>query len=103
MESVNRSVAGIDVHKKMLAVVIRRQSGGQVQYEKRGFGTTRAEIQHLEAWLWRRADGSRISATRSGWRTGGARDIWKTVSFPWVGVCPGSQESAGGRSPPPII
>src|SRR5271170_3345590 len=51
MESVYRSVAGIDVHKKMLAVVIRRQRGEQAEYEKRKFGTTHAEIQHLEAWL----------------------------------------------------
>jgi len=48
MESVYRWVAGIDVHKKMLAVVIRRQSG---EYEKRKFGATGAEIQHLKAWL----------------------------------------------------
>src|SRR6266478_1625756 len=51
MESVYRSVAGIDVHKKMLAVVIRRQPDEQAEYEKRKFGTTCAEIQHLAAWL----------------------------------------------------
>ena len=51
MESVYRSIAGIDVHKKMLAVVVRRTRGEQVEYQKRKFGTTRAEIQHLEAWL----------------------------------------------------
>ena len=51
MESVYRSIAGIDVHKKMLAVVIRKQSAEQVQYEKRKFGTTHAEIQHVAAWL----------------------------------------------------
>jgi transposase len=51
METVYRSIAGIDVHKKMLAVVIRRQSGEQVEYEKRKFGTTHADIQHLAAWL----------------------------------------------------
>jgi transposase len=51
METVYRSIAGIDVHKKMLAVVIRRQAGEQAEYEQRRFGTTRAEIQHLEAWL----------------------------------------------------
>jgi transposase len=51
MDSVYRSIAGIDVHKKMLAVVIRRQRGEHAEYEKRKFGTTRAEIQHLEAWL----------------------------------------------------
>jgi transposase len=51
MESVYRSIAGIDVHKKMLAVVIRRESGEQVQYDQRKFGTNRSDIQHLGAWL----------------------------------------------------
>src|SRR5437016_363757 len=51
MESVYRSVTGIDVHKKMLAVVVRRQSGERVEYERRQFGATRAEILHVEAWL----------------------------------------------------
>ena len=44
-------LAGIDVHKKMLAVVVRCQQDGQTQYEQRRFGTTRREIEHLAAWL----------------------------------------------------
>ena len=51
MEPVYRSLAGIDVHKKMLAVVIRRQSDEHIEYRKRKFGTTRTEIEHLSAWL----------------------------------------------------
>lgn len=51
MEPVYRSVAGIDVHKKMLAVVIRQQCGERTEYIKRTFGTTRSEIEHLAAWL----------------------------------------------------
>ena len=51
MESVYRSIAGVDVHKKMLAVVIRRPRGEQVEYTKRKFNTIQAEIAHLEAWL----------------------------------------------------
>ena len=51
MEPVYRCVAGIDVHKKMLAVVVRRDQDGQPQYEKRKFGTTRKEILALAAWL----------------------------------------------------
>jgi transposase len=51
METGYRSIAGIDVHKRMLAVVLRTQCGEQAAYQKRRFGTTRAEIQHLEAWL----------------------------------------------------
>jgi transposase len=44
-------IAGIDVHKKMLAVVVRCQREGKVEYEKRKFGTTQMELQHLAAWL----------------------------------------------------
>jgi len=35
----------------MLAVVIRRPNGTEVEYIKRKFGTMRCEIQHLAAWL----------------------------------------------------
>ena len=51
MQSIDRTMAGIDVHKKMLAVVIRRECGEQAESEKRKFGTTRCEIQSLHAWL----------------------------------------------------
>lgn len=45
-------IAGVDVHKRILAVVVRREQDGQVVYEKRKFGTNRKEIeQHLGAWL----------------------------------------------------
>jgi transposase len=50
-ETVYRRIAGIDVHKKMLAVVVRVERGEQVDYVKGKFGATRAEILHLEAWL----------------------------------------------------
>lgn len=51
METLNRFVAGIDVHKKMLAVVVRREQDGQTQYEKHRFGATCSEIASLAAWL----------------------------------------------------
>jgi transposase len=51
MDSGKRCVAGIDVHKKILAVVIRQEQNGQCEYQKRKFGTTQPEIQHLAAWL----------------------------------------------------
>ena len=51
MEPIYRSVAGIDVHKSMLAVVVRREQDGKTEYEKRKFGTTHTEIGHLAAWL----------------------------------------------------
>jgi transposase len=45
-------IAGVDVHKRMLAVVVRMTRDGKTIYEKRKFGTTRQEIeQHLAVWL----------------------------------------------------
>lgn len=44
-------VAGIDVHKKMLAVVIANARDTEVQFECRRFGTTISELRHLSAWL----------------------------------------------------
>jgi transposase len=69
METVYRSIAGMDVHKKMLAVVIRRQGGEQVEYEKRKFGTHRAVIQDLAAWLQARGVSEVVmESTAQYWR-----------------------------------
>ena len=50
MKAMNR-VAGIDVHKYMLAVVAAPQGGDEASWERRKFGTTVAELRHLAAWL----------------------------------------------------
>src|SRR6202789_1192197 len=69
MESVYRLVAGIDVHKRMLAVVVRRPAGEQVEYRKRKFGTTRREIQHLGAWAGVQGVGEVVmESTAQYWR-----------------------------------
>ena len=69
MESVYRFVAGIDVHKKMLAVVVRRQSEEQLEYRKRKFGTTRSEVEHLSAWLHSEGVGEVVmESTAQYWR-----------------------------------
>ena len=45
-------IAGIDVHKKMLAVVIADVcGGGEFQFERRKFGTTPGELHVLAQWL----------------------------------------------------
>ncbi len=51
MELFYRRLAGIDVHKKKLAVVARWDQDGQPYYDQRNFGTTQSEIGHLWAWL----------------------------------------------------
>lgn len=46
------NVAGIDVHKSMLAVVITDAAReGEFQFERRKFGTTESELRQLAAWL----------------------------------------------------
>jgi len=44
-------VAGIDVHKKMLAVVVVDEAHPQQALEQRKFGTNGDELKHLAAWL----------------------------------------------------
>jgi len=53
MKAMNR-VAGIDVHKNMLAVVAAPQGADEALWERRKFGTTVAELRHLAAWLQER-------------------------------------------------
>ncbi len=69
MEPVYRCLSGIDVHKKMLAVVVRGEANGEVHYEKRQFGATRREIEHLAAWLQeRRVSEVVMESTAQYWR-----------------------------------
>ena len=44
-------VAGIDVHKKMLAVVVVDEAHPQQALAQRKFGTNGNELKHLAAWL----------------------------------------------------
>jgi transposase len=45
-------VAGIDVHKSMLAVVVTDAAReGEFQFERRKFGATASELRELRAWL----------------------------------------------------
>ena len=62
-------MAGLDVHKKVLAIVIRQERDGQVACEKRKFGTSRAKMEHAAAWLrhWQAGDVV-MEATAQYWR-----------------------------------
>jgi transposase len=69
VETVYRVLAGIDVHKKMLAVVVRRDTGEQTVYEQRQFGSTRREIEHLAAYLQQqRVTEAVMESTAQYWR-----------------------------------
>ena len=44
-------VAGIDVHKRMLAVVVAEAKVGEMEFERRRFQTTRSGLMELAQWL----------------------------------------------------
>jgi len=44
-------VAGIDVHKKMLAAVVANVGDRELRFECRRFGTTVSELRNPSAWL----------------------------------------------------
>ena len=46
------TVAGIDIHKKVLMVVVLQQIAGRAEdFQRRRFGTATSELQRLTAWL----------------------------------------------------
>jgi transposase len=52
------SIAGIDVHKRVLMVAVGLATGGEqpesIRFESRRFGATTSELLHLAAWLQQR-------------------------------------------------
>ncbi len=44
-------IAGIDVHKKILAVVIASESNGELQWERKQFGAAPSDLRLLRQWL----------------------------------------------------
>ena len=48
---MSHNIAGIDVHKKLLVVVVIDLAQPDVVLDSRRFGTGAGELQHLAAWL----------------------------------------------------
>jgi transposase len=62
-------IAGIDVHKSMLAVVVGTTVQAEPQWERRKFGTSVGELRHLAAWLQERAvEQVVMESTATYWR-----------------------------------
>jgi transposase len=51
MNPVYGVVAGIDVHKRMLAVVVAVRGEQEIEYRQRKFGTSYGELEELAEWL----------------------------------------------------
>jgi transposase len=73
-------IAAIDVHKKMLAVVVADVSGeGEYHFERRKFGTTPAELQALAQWLVQlEVEEVVMESTAQYWKP-----VWATLERYW--------------------
>ncbi len=69
MNPVYGVVAGIDVHKRMLAVVVAVLKEQEIEYQQRKFGTTYSEIEELIQWLQQQQVGEiAMESTAQYWR-----------------------------------
>ena len=73
-------VAAIDVHKKMLAVVVADVAGeGEYQFERRKFGTTPEQLELLTQWLVQQeVEEVVMESTAEYWRP-----VWGTLEQHW--------------------
>ena len=85
-------IAGIDVHKKMLAVVIADVAvEGEYSFERRKFGATPAELQRLARWLVEQeVQEAVMESTAQYWRP-----VWATLEQYWMPV----MQRRGGAGP----
>ena len=62
-------VAGIDVHKKVLMVVILDVDDPASEPQRRRFGTTTSELQNLSGWMRQQGVGQAVmESTAQYWR-----------------------------------
>ena len=73
-------IAGIDVHKKMLAVVVADVEGeGDFHFERHKVGTSPADLRALAGWLVeRQVDEVVMESTAQYWRP-----VWEALELHW--------------------
>src|SRR5437867_445120 len=73
-------IAGIDVHKKMLAVVVADVAAeGEYQFERRRVGTSPAQLRLLAEWLVEReVEEAVMESTAQYWRP-----VWEALERYW--------------------
>jgi transposase len=69
-------IAGIDVHKKMLAVVVANVAvEGEYQFERRRVGTSPSQLRSLAEWLAEReVEEAVMESTAQYWRP-----VWEAL------------------------
>lgn len=86
-------IAGIDVHKKMLAVVVADVEKEEHEFERQRFGSTPEELRRLCTWLLERAvEEVVMESTAQYWKP-----VWGFLERFWQRPCR-QREGAGGSS-----
>jgi transposase len=89
-------IAGIDVHKRMLAVVVSEvEVYGEYAFERKQFGTSPSQLRELAAWLLaQRAEEVVMESTAQYWKP-----VWGSLERYWQSACrkrEGARPTAGG-------
>jgi len=84
-------IAGIDVHKRMLAVVVSDvEVDGEYEFEARQWGSNPAQLRLLAAWLHeQQVDEVVMESTAQDWRP-----VWEALERYWKPLCQ-KREGAG--------
>src|SRR5881392_3280877 len=77
-------IAGIDVHKKMLAVVVSNvEVESEFQFERRMFGSNPEQLRSLAAWLLEQeAEEVVMESTAQYWKP-----VWGALERYWKPIC----------------
>jgi hypothetical protein len=87
-------IAGIDVHKRMLAVVVSDVEGsGEYAFERRQFGSNPAQLRLLADWLLeQQVEEVVMESTAQYWKP-----VWAALERYWTPTCK-KREGAGAMS-----
>src|SRR5262245_36305592 len=87
-------IAGIDVHKKKLAVVVAHlELAGCTQFERRGYGSHPEQLKALAEWLVeQQVEEVVMESTAQYWKP-----LWGALERYWQPVCQ-KRETAGPKS-----
>lgn len=87
-------IAGIDVHKKILAVVVSDvEVDGEYQFERRLFGSNPEQLRSLAAWLLEhQVEETVMESTVQYWKP-----VWGALERYWKPICQ-KREGAGRMS-----
>ena len=87
-------IAGIDVHKRMIAVVLADVEGeGEYEFERRKFGATPDQLQVLAQWLTQQeVQEAVMESTAQYWKP-----VWGALERYWKPGCK-EREGAGPLS-----